>query len=104
MTGYDEKGELYAIRFGAITATDPLHAEAHAMLQALQLVSDRFSEKQGVQIIILSDCQTLIDAVLRNSVEDLLIWRVAMTVAECGNLFMQHRDDAMIQKATRKAI
>lgn len=104
LTGYDEKGELFVVRFGVIRATDPLHAEAQAMMQTLTLVQHRYAQRRGVRAMILTDCQVLISAMLRNCVEDLPIWRAAQVVAECGQMFKQQEAHTTLEKAMRKTV
>lgn len=41
MTSYSDKGELIAIRYGSMQASDPLHAEAYAVLQVMQHILNK---------------------------------------------------------------
>lgn len=104
LTCYDEKGELLSVQYGATRAMDPLHAEAMAMQKTLEMVLNRYEERRPVRIIIMSDCQVIINAIHRNSVEDLPSWRAAHTVAECGRLFSQCNNYTAIAKATRQMV
>lgn len=74
------------------------------MLKVLELVPDWYRERNGVRIIIMSDCQILINAIYKNSVEDIPSWGAASAVAECGRRFSECNTFITIAKATREMV
>lgn len=101
---FDEKGELRGIGFGGMRAIDLLQAEALAMLKILELVLDRYRERNGEQTMIMSDCQVLINAIHKNSVEEILSWGAASAVEKCGRRYSECNTFTTIVKATREMV
>lgn len=103
-TAYSDKGELMNIRYGTMRVSDPLHAEAYAVLQVLTHLVSQQELIQGRPYKILTDCSHLVKAVQTGSVAELPSWSAAATVAQCVHIFASNRAGLEITKISREGL
>ncbi|XP_078174456.1 uncharacterized protein LOC144568100 [Carex rostrata] len=77
---FDGGGRLQEAQYTYMTAHDPFHAEAHALLQAVKHI---IASPTTVRWVIFSDCKTLVDVINNQSMESLPSWKAGTTVEEC---------------------
>lgn len=104
MTSYLDKGELIAIRYGNMQVSDPLHAEAYAVLQVMQHILNEQDLAHGVQFVIYTDCANLVKAIAANDIEGLPSWNAAPTVALCAEICVKSGGRIKVVKVRREAL
>lgn len=96
---YDQTGRLQEVQGLHTTANDALHAEAEALLAALQQCTGTGSVIE--RYTIFSDCKLLVQAVLREQPEHLPSWMAQETVVRCILRHKECRGKVLIEHVTR---
>lgn len=101
MVVYNMRGDLVFVQFGTSQAFDPFHAEANAVLRAIQYIIN--SDHEGI-FSIFTDCNNLVKVIHDKSVEDIPSWRAAEAVKNCINHSNDRQHQWSIQHTVRGAI
>lgn len=103
VTCFDETGALSNAFCYRLYTTDPFHAEAHALLKALQMVQDQHSNTTTLTLIF-SDCKKLVQAIQTHEVEELSSWRARETVSLCIDIWRNVNHITHIHHVKREAL
>lgn len=82
-------------------ATDPFHAEALALMEALEYIQNT---PQMDQFLILSDCKTLVNLVVQGTIEGVPTWQATETVGKCIWIYDLQRNRANLIYARREFV
>ncbi|KAF3340489.1 RNase H [Carex littledalei] len=96
---FDEMGRLQYVHTAHIECSDPLQAEATALLQVLNYVKGEVTANSDSKVLVCTDCKVLVNSILQRTVLDLPSWRAAEVVAEGAQLH-----DTMIGRITLRHV
>lgn len=96
---YNQAGRLQEVQGFHTTSNDALHAEAKALLIALQQCTCTGSDIRWY--VIFLDCKLLVHAVLREQPDHLPSWMAQETVIRCILRHKECRGRALIEHVTR---
>jgi Reverse transcriptase-like len=77
---YDEIDQLVEVRSRATDALDSYHAETQAILEALGWMLEQVDRVWWAGVIVVSDCQPLVQAIMEDRIEDYPSWLTAETL------------------------
>ncbi|KAF3327936.1 hypothetical protein FCM35_KLT06542 [Carex littledalei] len=96
---FDGQGRLQYVQMNHTTCSDPLQAEAMALLQVLRYVERELSTQILTQVLLCSECKILVNAILQNNFLELPSWQAAEMVVEGAQLY-----HTMIERVTLRHV
>lgn len=101
---FNEKGELSFVQTRSTLCTDPLQAEATALLQVLQYIKGDSGAQAVPNTLICTDCKILVKAITLNDYLELPSWQAAEVVAEGANLYQQMIGNVTLRHVSRRML
>lgn len=101
---YNNQGSLQAVYANHTSCTDPLQAEAMALLQVLTFLENEGGLDGSRGTLICSDCSVLVQGVLQNSFLDLPSWQAAEKIAEGVQRYGNMQRITTLRHVNRKSL
>lgn len=101
---YNRQGRLEAVYAHPTSCTDPLQAEAMALIQVLSFLENEGGSEELNRTLICSDCSILVKAIVQNSFLELPSWQAAETIAEGAQRYNNIRERASLRHVSRKLL
>ncbi|KAJ3701003.1 hypothetical protein LUZ61_004708 [Rhynchospora tenuis] len=99
-----DKGRLHSVGMHFYMANDPFHAEAVALIEAMEYMYDYIKPPEGTRVQLFSDCFNLVQAIRQTDISDLPSWR-AFNVVQCAiTRFERLQGMATIHHVKREAV
>lgn len=86
---FNGKGELIFVQTRSTLCTDPLQAEAMALLHVLQYIKGEGGTQPVSNFLVCTDCKTFMKAITQNDYQELPSWQAAEVVAQGAQLYQQ---------------
>lgn len=103
-TWYNQQGHLKGIRARHIHAEDATQGEATAILHTIHQCIATTGNGNQVEVMIVTDCKVLVQAINNNSIEELHSWQAAQVAAECAQKIRDAKNSITVRYTTRKAL